>query len=342
MAMGNNGNLGPTAWIERFLSDLAVVRSANTVRAYRQDLTRWLAFCATNGVDPLRVSPRIVIDFIRAERQRPIRKGGAVSARTVVRCLAAIRQWYAYLSLEPELTGIRRNPVPGGTSLRAAVGVVSGQPALLRYDRTHPATLAADEMARFAAHLATTQYRDKAITWLLKDGALRIHEALNLRLGDIHWAGRRVTVRATKSRKTRIVPLTVDALALLSAYLRMERPKALAHDYVFVCLGRRNFGQPFSYRAWVYVCEQARRKAATPGVHAHAFRHTAATNLAEGGMPLDSLRQLLGHRHVDTTLIYNEIRNGRLQREYEAAIAGHDPMLPWAPAADAADAPTED
>jgi site-specific recombinase XerD len=226
--------------------------------------------------------------------------------------------------------------------LRAAVGIVSGHPALLRYVRTLPATLPGDEIARFATHLTTTQYRDKAIVWLLKDGALRIHEALDLHLGDIHWAGRRVTVKSTKSRKTRIVPLTTDALALLGAYLRLERPKALAHDYVFVCLGRRNFGQPFRYRAWVYICEQARRKAATPGVHAHAFRHTAATNLAEGGMPLDSLRQLLGHRHMDTTLIYNEIRNGRLQREYQAAMAAHNLVLPRVSEANVDNRPAED
>ncbi|MBI4497686.1 MAG: DNA polymerase III subunit alpha [Chloroflexi bacterium] len=338
----DNSNGAPRFWAERFLTDLAVVRSANTVRAYRQDLTRWLAFCSTHGVEPLQAQPRTVIDFIRTERERPTRGGTTVSARTVVRRLAAIRQWYAFLSLEPELTGIRRNPVPGGTSLRTASGVVSGQPALLRYDRTHPETLTAGEVTSFAAHLTTTRYRDKAIVGLLKDGDLRIHEALSLRLQDIHWAGRRVTVQATKSRMTRVVPLTADALALLSAYLRSERPKEVTHDYVFVCLGRRNFGQPFRYRAWVYICEQARQKAATPQVHAHAFRHTAATNLAESGMPLDSLRQLLGHRRLDTTLIYSEVRNGRLQREYDAAMTTLPPGPPPGSEAEAPALPGEE
>ena len=326
------GSADAALWIERFLADLATIRSANTVRAYRHDLARWQAFCKAYAVDPFRARPRDVIAFIRAERARPAGGAGTVGARTVVRRLAAIRQWYAFLGLEPELTGVGRNPVPGGTPLRAAASVVTGRPALLRYDRRHPDTLTPEEIARFVAHLTTTQYRDKAIVWLLKDGALRIHEALGLRLGDIHWAGRRITVRATKSRAERVVPLTADALAVLGAYVRLERPKALEHDYVFVCLGRRSFGQPFRYRAWVYVCEQARRRAETPTVHAHAFRHTEATNLAEGGMPLDSLRQLLGHRRIDTTLIYTEVRNGRLQREYDAAMAAPT-------AADAAPAP---
>ena len=333
---GHSSSPDVDAWVERFLADLATVRSANTVRAYRHDLARWTAFCRAYAVDPFGARPRNVIAFIRAERARPTRRGATVGARTVVRRLAAIRQWYAFLALEPEQTGVRRNPVPGGTPLRAAAGIVTGRPALLRYDRRHPDTLTPEEIARFAAQLTATRYRDQALVWLLKDGTLRIHEALDLRLGDIHWAGRRVTVRATKSRAARVVPLTADALALLGAYLRLERPTALEHDYVFVCLGRRSFGQPFRYRAWVYVCEQARRRAETPAVHAHAFRHTGATNLAEGGMPLDSLRQLLGHRHVDTTLLYNQVRNGRLQRDYDAAMAG-EAARPAPPVA--ADAP---
>lgn len=322
------------------MDDLSVVRSANTVRAYRHDLARWVGFCEAGGVEPLRARPSDVIGFVRAERGRAVRGGETVGARTIVRRLAAIRGWYEFLALEPELTGVVRNPVPGGASLRAAVGVVARQPALLRYDRANPEILSAEEIDRFVAHLTTTRYRDKAIVWLLKDGAVRIHEALGLRLGDIHWAGRRITARAAKSRADRVVPLTQEAMAALSGYLRLERPRDLDHDYVFVCLGRRSFGRPMSYRAWAYVCDEARKKAGTPRIHAHAFRHTQATNLAEGGMPLDSLRSLLGHRHLDTTLIYDRIRNERLRREYDRVIwklpteALHDPTSDAAYAGD--------
>jgi len=128
-------------------------------------------------------------------------------------------------------------------------------------------------------------------------------------------------VRATKSRTTRVVQLSADALTALGTYLRLERPPGLEHDVVFVCLGRRSFGRPFRYRAWTAVCEQARRAAGTPRVHAHRFRHTRATDLAEAGMPLDTLQRQLGHRHIETTLVYTHVRPGRLRREYDAAMA---------------------
>lgn len=284
-------------WFERFIADLSTVRPFNTVKAYRQDLMRWLAFCSDTRIDALAARPSDIIEFVRAERERPTCRGATVGARTLVRRLAALRQWYEFLMLEPERTGVQRNPVPGGETLRTAAGIVSGQSAFLRYDRTH-----------------------RAIVWLLKDGGVRIGEALSLQMPDIHWAGRRVTVHATKSRNSRIVPLSDEALTALSNYIRLERPTPLTHQYVFVCLGRRNFGQPFRYRAWVYVCEEARKRAGVPRVHAHAFRHTCATNLAEAGMPMDALQRQLGHRHIETTLIYNEVLDSRLQREYRKAM----------------------
>ncbi len=307
-------------WVERFLNDLIVVRSTNTVRAYRHDLERWIDFCRATAIEPLTVRPRDAIAFVRHERERPICDGGTVSARTIVRRLSAIRQWYAFLMLEPETTGVYRNPVPGDSTLRTAGGMVAGQPALLRYDRSHPEILTPEEIDRFIRHLTTD--RDRAIVWLLKDAVLRIGEVLDLRLGDIHWAERRITVRATKTHTTRSVALSTDALRALSTYMREERPVAVEHDHVFVCLDRLSFGQPFRYRAWVAVCDLARQRAETPRVHAHAFRHTCATNLAEAGMPLDALQRQLGHRHIDTTMVYNEIRDGRLQREYRRAMEG--------------------
>lgn len=325
-------------WTQRFLDDLAVVRSPHTVRAYAADVRRWIGFCAAEGVHPFTARPRLAIAFIRAERERALGDGRTVGARTVTRRLSAIRQWYGYLALEPEATGVRRNPIPAGNAIRTGAGVLAGRPALLRADQPLPRVLAGAEMDHFLAGLAATRYRDRAIVWLLKDGGLRIAETLAIQLTDVNWSKRLVTVRAAKNRRERIVPVSMEAIEALAAYVRLERPKALPHAYVFVNLGRRGFGRPFSYDGWVYVCRRARQAAGTPAVHAHAFRHTLATNLAEAGMPLDALRRLLGHRQLETVMIYNHVRNGRVYREYQEAMAaraaGTPPATPPGEAAE--------
>jgi site-specific recombinase XerD len=308
-------------WVHRFLDDLAVVRSVNTVRAYAFDLLRWNRFCQQLELDPFRARPRAAIEFIHVERERSHRVGKSISARTLVRRLSAIRQWYAYLALEPEETGVRRNPIPSGSAIRTAAGVIAQRPALLRYDRSLPQVLSTDELDNFVQHLTATQYRDRAIFWLLKDGGMRISELMNLRLADVNWSKRVLTIRPGKGKRERLVPVTQEAITALSNYMRLERPKAVSHDIVFVNLGRRGFGQPFRYRSWVAICEQARTAASTPRVHAHAFRHTFATNMAESGMPLDALQRALGHSNMDTVMIYNQVRDGRLYREYQEAMA---------------------
>jgi len=226
-------------WMQRFLDDLAVVRSANTVRAYAADVQRWIAFCQTRDTHPFEVRPRMAIEFIRQESGRGWGKDKAVSTRSIVRRLSAIRQWYAYLALEPDVTGVHRNPIPAGSAARAAAGIIAGKPALLRYDRPLPEVLSADEMDRFLGCLTATGYRDRAIAWLLKDGGMRIGEVLGLQLGDINWSKRLLTVRATKNRTERLVPVTQNAITVLADYVRLERPKPLPHDIVFVNLGRR-------------------------------------------------------------------------------------------------------
>lgn len=153
---------------------------------------------------------------------------------------------------------------------------------------------------------------------------MRIGEVLGLRVGDINWSKRLLTVRGAKTRTERVVPVSRDAIAILADYVRLERPNPLTHDAVFVNLGRRGHGHPFTYRSWVAICEQARRTADTPRVHAHAFRYTYATNMAESGMPLDTLQRVLGHKHLDTLAIYNHVRDGRAHREFDAAMAAQD------------------
>ena len=147
-----------------------------------------------------------------------------------------------------------------------------------------------------------------------------LFRSLDLCLTDINWPKRQLGIGPSKGKRARIVPVTQDALNELSNYLRLERPVNLAHDVVFVNLGRRGRGKPLSYDSWAKVCHTACQKSGIQ-LHAHSFRHTFATNMAEAGMPLDVLKDIMGHAHIETTMIYNHVRPDRLSREYDGAMA---------------------
>src|SRR4051794_41495104 len=99
-------------WQRRFLEDLAVVRSANTVRAYAADLRRWIHFCDELGIHPFVVRPRTAIAFVRAERDRSVTAGPAGRARTLLRRPSAVRQGDAYPAGGPDPTRGWRQPPP--------------------------------------------------------------------------------------------------------------------------------------------------------------------------------------------------------------------------------------
>lgn len=54
--------------------------------------------------------------------------------------------------------------------------------------------------------------------------------------------------------------------------------------------------------------------------HCHRFRHTGATQLLEAGCRITSIQRLLGHKRLDTTLIYARVHDHSVAEDYFAAM----------------------
>jgi integrase/recombinase XerC/integrase/recombinase XerD len=75
--------------------------------------------------------------------------------------------------------------------------------------------------------------RDLAIVMLFLQTGLRVSELVNLKLSDIDFTSREMTVRQGKGRKDRVVPLVKQAEAALKAYLKV-RDAQPEYDEVFI------------------------------------------------------------------------------------------------------------
>ena len=152
-------------------------------------------------------------------------------------------------------------------------------------------------------------------TWfyLLSEAGLRLGEVCDLRLGDIDLAAQRLLVRAGKGNRDRSVPLSPELQTILRNYLPLRGPAQSDH----LLLYREQPLKPTLIQGRLRRCGQQVRVNVSP----HRLRHTLATRLLNEGMPITSLQRLLGHEHVATTLIYAQVHNETVQRDYERAYA---------------------
>jgi site-specific recombinase XerD len=155
--------------------------------------------------------------------------------------------------------------------------------------------------------------RDEAILQVLRHTGLRVGELCSLTLDDIEISPRKgkVTVQSGKGGKYREVPLNLDARKALQAYFD-ERPH-VDDDHVFI--GQRGNGlTPSAVQALVKkYAHHARLDEVTP----HVLRHTFGRSLIDRGVDLVTVKELMGHKRVDSTARYTKPS----QRDLEGAVA---------------------
>ena len=147
--------------------------------------------------------------------------------------------------------------------------------------------------------------KHKILIGLLYGCGLRCMEVRSLRLADLDFDRLQLKVVQGKGKKDRYVPLSSHLVRGLKTYIDAEKP----HEYLFGAVTNGRSGGEFDSRysqkgvQWA-VKEAAKRVNILKNVSVHTLRHTFATHLLEDGMDIMSLKELLGHENIETTLIY--------------------------------------
>jgi site-specific recombinase XerD len=157
--------------------------------------------------------------------------------------------------------------------------------------------------------LVTT--RDRAWFFTLAHTGVRVSELVNLRLGDLD--GGRLIVRGGKNARDRVVYLTPILTEALQRHL--SHRGAAEDDHLWLDDGRplKDHQVRYRLRCWGKLCGVS----ATP----HRLRHTLATRLINRDMSLESLRKLLGHKHLRTTQQYARVYDVTVREQFETAMA---------------------
>jgi integrase/recombinase XerD len=276
--------------------------SANTVAAYRRDLSGYTEWLRSQGVDdPGEIARSHVSEYTRHLSTRAEQPLGPSS---LARVLSSVRGFHRFLVEE-----------------RVVEGDVARDVRPPKLGRRLPKALTVEQIERLLAATdgdEVADLRDKALLELLYATGARVSEAVGLNVDDVVEQD---LVRVTgKGDKQRIVPLGRYARAAIDAYLVRGRPvlspKGPSTPALF--LGMR--GARLSRQsAWLVIRAAAERAELTAEVSPHTLRHSFATHLLQGGADVRVVQELLGHSSVATTQIYTLVTADSLRDVYTTA-----------------------
>ncbi len=164
--------------------------------------------------------------------------------------------------------------------------------------------LANDELERLQGVMQPSNW--KLVAFAIETG-LRREEQFRLRWDQVDLEIGMLTLPLPKGGKTRHVPLSDEAKAILRSF-----DSFLRSPWVFP--GLRDDTQPMDSRAFLRRSfEPGLRQAGITGACWHSLRHTAASRRVMAGVDLVSVKEILGHRDIQTTLRYSHLAPGHLR-----------------------------
>jgi len=270
----------------------------DTVRAYYREVKLWVQWCLAQGTDPARAVRGDIEEY-----RRQLREGG-LSVATRSHKLSIVRRFYD-AAVRHDL--MAANP---------ASGVRGGKDLTPPEERV--VALTENALARLLAALPGGDLkatRDRAIISLMAIHGLRRVEAHRLDHEHVTWPDSEVDFESAparllvhgKGKKQRTIYLRRDTWRALRVYIEAKVKKGLPlTGALFVAVGNFAGGNRLSRNGLNLVVDRYLEPLALKrdGVSCHALRHTHATEAVKNGVPIEHLRDEMGHAHIETTSRY--------------------------------------
>ena len=309
MALGTPSKLRRpevTAMLKRvddFLVFLSVEKGAatNTIAAYRNDLQQLVDYIRERERPGWQQVDRPTVqDFILDLKQR------GYTETSVARKVAAVRSFFGFLAAEGILPA---NPTDGLTSPRVGKSL----PKAISPNEV-------DELLEQPARRNTPEAkRDRAMLELLYATGIRVTELVSLDVSNVHLGPQPFVRCIGKGAKERTIPMHEQALEALRSYLDEARPALVRNKNELALFVNRRGERLTRQGFWLILKGYTKAANLSRDITPHTLRHSFATHMLHGGMPLRNVQEMLGHANISTTQIYTHLTSEHMRREYERA-----------------------
>ena len=291
--------------IDQFIEYLSVEKGAsgNTVAAYKNDLQQLADYISEHlSAEECKwgsVTRTVIQDFIIELKSR------GYTETSVARKVAALRSYFVFLSAEGSIS---RNPADGLASPRVGKSL----PKAISLNEV-------DELLEQPARRGTPEARrDRAMLELLYATGMRVTELVSLDRENVSLGAQPYVKCLGKNSKERSIPIHEQAVEALNIYLEEARP-GLAHPEETALFVNRRGERLTRQGFWLILKGYAKAAGLGREVTPHTLRHSFATHMLKGGMPLRSVQEMLGHANISTTQVYTHLNSDYVRKEYQKA-----------------------
>lgn len=291
--LADTGIDGDEAKIRMFIaSKKAINRQTKTLMQYTREIYNMLDFLGKRLEDITGMDLRYYYGVMRERR--------GIKMSTMQTRLHYLSSFWDFMITE-EL--VKSNPVK-------KVG-------LLKLEKVIKKPFSSEEME--ALRLNCDGLRNRALVEFMYSTGVRVSELVSLNVQDIEMGKQRLVVYGKGSKERRSY-LTDSANFYLKRYLKQRcDDEGVTIDQIqrmplFVTL---DFPHNRLTAAGVqYMLRSLGKRAGLDHVHPHRFRRTIATDLLNKGVPIEQVKEFLGHEKLDTTMLYCTIKEESVQASH--------------------------
>jgi len=160
---------------------------------------------------------------------------------------------------------------------------------------SYPDVWSKEDILKLFQHIKNPKHR--LMLSMLYGSGLRVSEVVKIRIGDVDLEKNLLRIRESKGHKSRVTVIS-QTLCKPLAELKVQGNN---NDFLFLS----KHSKPYSVRTIQQIFYQAALRAGIKkNGSCHTLRHSFATHLMEKGVNVKSIQQMLGHKNVETTMIY--------------------------------------